>query len=221
MAKKTEIMKNRLKKTVCALVLMATGICSQAQFNIRGGIAGGAVTGPVRLEDVGNSFTNVISGNDINGFEAGLMLKAEIGPVYLKPMAMYGFRYGSVTYTTSVDYSQQTTNFTMNKVELPVLVGLHFLGPFYVEAGPSYNYIFNATNKYSGNDVQITQSAIGYRVGVGAELGPLTLGLSYGGASYSTTNSRATFKEPYKLIFGIGILFGGDLDKDPPRSVRE
>jgi len=214
-------MKNRLKKTVCALVLTALGLCAQAQFSLRGGIAGGAVTGPVRLEDVGNSFTNVINGNNINGFEAGLLLKAEIGPVYLKPMAMYGFRYGSVTYTTSADYSQQTTNFTMNKVELPVLVGLHFLGPFYVEGGPSYNYIFNATNKYSGYDVQITQSAIGYRVGVGAELGPVTLGVSYGGVSYTTSGTRATFKEPYKLIFGVGILFGGDFDKDTPRSMKE
>jgi hypothetical protein len=44
---------------------------------------------------------------------------------------------------------------------------------------------------------------------VGAELGPIILSVNYGGARYNS-GSKATFSEPYKLIFGLGIILGGD-----------
>jgi hypothetical protein len=212
-------MKTTVKKITMALALAALALCTQAQVSLRGGIAGGVITGPVRLENIGNSFTNVINGNDINGFELGFMAKAQLGPLYLKPMALYGMRYGKVTYNTAD--GQQTTNFNMNKVEIPVLVGIRFLGPLYIEAGPSYNYIFNLTDKYNSNSLQVNQTAMGYRIGLGAELGPLLLSVNYGGVTYKGDNSKTTFREPYKLIFGLGILFGGDIDRDRNKSVKD
>lgn len=212
-------MKTTIKKITLALALAAMAFGAKAQLSLRGGIAGGVITGPVRLENIGNSFTNVINGNDVNGFELGFMAKAQAGPIYIKPMALYGMRYGKVTYNTPD--GQQTTNFNMNKVEVPVLIGVRFLGPLYIEGGPSYNYIFDLTNKYNNYSLQVNQSAIGYRVGLGAELGPLLLSVNYGGVTYKGDNNKTTFKEPYKLIFGLGILFGGDVDRAPKKSVKD
>lgn len=183
----------------------------RAQFNIKGGFGGGVVTGPARIEDIDNRFADVINGKNLNGFEAGFLLRAQAGPLYVKPMAMYGFRYGNVTYTLA-DGTEQAQNFTMHKMEFPILLGVKFLGPFYVEGGPSYNYIFSATERYDVHTVKVTPTALGYRIGVGAELGPIVLSVNYGGATYTYRGDRATFREPYKLIFGLGIILGGDMD---------
>lgn len=212
-------MRTHFKKTIFVLALLASAIVGRAQFSIRGGIGGGVITGPVKIENIGNRFTDVINGDNVTGFEAGFLLKARVGPVYIKPMAMYSFRTGNVSYTNGADGTQQNTDFTMHKLEVPVMLGVHFLGPFYVEAGPSYNYIFSVTEKYNDYSVQVTPSAIGYRVGLGAELGPVVVSVNYGGATYSYSGDRATFREPYKLIFGLGIMFGGDLpDKESRKS---
>lgn len=204
-------MKTRLKKIAFLLALLTAAFGLQAQFRIKGGFGGGVITGPVRIEHIDDRFTDVINGKNLNGFEAGFLLKAQAGPIYIKPMAMYGFRYGNVTYTgpDGADYAQ---NFTMHRIEFPVLLGINFLGPFFVEGGPSYNYIFSATERYDTYNVRVTPSTLGYRVGVGAELGPILLSVNYGGATYRFSGDRATFKEPYKLIFGLGIILGGDLD---------
>lgn len=211
-------MKTRLKRIALLFTLLSMAFGLQAQFSIKGGFGGGVVTGPVRIEDIDNRITEVINGKNLNGFEAGFLLKVQAGPIYIKPMAMYGFRYGNVTYTGS-DGAEQAQNFTMHKLEVPLLLGVKFLGPFFVEGGPSYNYIFSATERYGIYNVQVTPSALGYRVGVGAELGPIVLSVNYGGATYINSGDRATFKEPYKLIFGLGIILGGDLDdRDPNRK---
>jgi hypothetical protein len=208
---KCETMKTRLKRIALLLALLTAAFGLQAQFSMKGGFGGGVVTGPVRIEDMGNRFTEVINGKNLNGFEAGFLLKAQAGPIFIKPMAMYGFRYGNVTYNTH-DGVEKAQTFAMHKIEFPILLGVRFLGPFYVEGGPSYNYIFSATSNYNGNIVNVTPGALGYRVGVGAELGPIVLSVNYGGATYRYSGDRATLREPYKLIFGLGIILGGDLD---------
>lgn len=202
-------METQIKKTLLALGLMLFALGSQAQFSLRGGFGGGVVTGPVKIQNIGSRFTENINGNNLSGFEAGFFLKAQIGRLYVKPMAMYGFRYGNVTYVNNADATQQTANFALHKLEVPIMVGWRILGPFFVEAGPSYNYIFSVTEKYNNYSLQVNNTALGYRVGVGAELGPIILSVNYGGATYNSGN-RATLVEPYKLIFGLGIILGGD-----------
>lgn len=210
-------MKAQVKKIACTLGLFAIAMATHAQFSLKAGVQAGAVTGPVRIENIDNRFTEMIDGKSISGFEAGLLLKAQLGPVYVKPMVLYGFRTGNVTYTTTTDYNEQSTTFNINKLEVPVMVGLKFLGPVFVEAGPSYNYIFDVTDRYQDYTVQVTNSTIGYRVGAGAELGPVILSLSYGGATFNYSGDRATFREPHKFILGVGLVFGGgggDNDND-------
>jgi hypothetical protein len=202
-------MKTKTKKITLIIASLMIVFCSFAQVGIRGGIVGGVVTGPVKLENLGNRFTDVIYGNNISGFEAGVFLKPYIGSFYIKPQALYQFTGGNVNYYTESTTGQQTAYFSMHKVEVPVLVGFNILGPLYIEAGPSYNYIFGVTSSYSENTVAINQSALGYRVGVGAELGPVLLSVNMAGATYMATNDRATFKEPYKFIFGLGFFLGG------------
>jgi hypothetical protein len=217
-------MKTMKTKTKIALAITSLMIAFStfAQVGMRGGIVGGVSTGPVQLENLDKRFTDVINGNNITGFEAGVFLKPYIGSFYIKPEALYQFSGGNVNYyTESTGSGQQTTYFSMHKVEVPILIGYKILGPLYIEAGPSYNYIFGLTNSYNENTIAINQSALGYRVGVGAELGPLLLSLNMAGATYlSTDNNKATFKEPYKVIFGLGFFLGGNNDSHKKHESR-
>ncbi|MGZ3863020.1 MAG: hypothetical protein ACXVPN_04390 [Bacteroidia bacterium] len=203
-----------MKTTTIKKVLVAIAACFalsiSAQTGLRGGVVGGILTGPVEINNLGNRFTDVVNGNNITGFEAGVFLKPQLGFIYLKPEALYQFANGSVNYYSTVEGSgQQTTTFTIHKVEFPVLLGINLPGPFYLEAGPSYNYVLSLTDKYNDHTLAVNQSALGYRVGVGAELGPLVLSVNMAGATYMASNTKATFKEPYKFIFGVGFIFGG------------
>lgn len=200
-----------IKKAILAIAAFCFVINLSAQTGLRGGIMGGVLTGPVQIENLGNRFTDVINGNNITGFEAGVFLKPQIGFIYIKPAALYQFANGNVNYyaTTADGSGQHTTTFSLHKVEFPLLLGLNLPGPFYVEAGPSYNYIFSLTDTYNDHTLAVNQNALGYRVGVGAELGPLILSVNMAGATYMASTSKATFREPYKFIFGLGFIFGG------------
>ncbi|MGZ3867354.1 MAG: hypothetical protein ACXVC2_12630 [Bacteroidia bacterium] len=199
-----------IKKAILAIVALCFTITISAQTGLRGGIMGGVFTGPVQIENLGNRFTDVINGNNITGFEAGVFLKPQLGFIYIKPAALYQFSNGTVNYYSTTEGSgQQNTTFSMHKVEFPLLLGLNLPGPFYVEAGPSYNYIFSLTDTYNDHTLAVNQNALGYRVGVGAELGPLMLSVNMAGATYMASSTKATFREPYKLIFGLGFIFGG------------
>jgi hypothetical protein len=214
-------METKIKKLAAGLGIICLALGAFAQTGIKGGIVGGVLTGPVEIDNMGNRFSSVINGNNINGFEAGLFIKPQIGFLYLKPEALYQFRVGNVSYTDFPGGAQQSTDFTLNKVEVPVLVGINLPGPFYVEAGPSYNYIFDVTSKYNESTVQFNKSGMGYRIGFGAELGRVMLSVNYGGTATTQSDNKATFKEPYKVIFGAGLIFGNEHRKKSRDKDRE
>jgi len=181
---------------------------SFAQVQFSGGFLGGVSLGAVEVNDLDDAFAEGIEGNNIYGFEAGVYAKLLINPFYIRPALLYDYRNGEVTYREQTSGSQ-TTRFSQHKLEVPVLLGLHIIGPLNVEAGPVYNYVMAVTEDYNTNQVDIGRNGLGYRVGVIGEFGGLLLGLSYQGAAYSSGSNNATLSEPYKIILGVGIRLGG------------
>jgi hypothetical protein len=184
------------------------GKTSNAQVEFSGGLLGGISLGAVELDDLDEAFSESIEGTNIYGFEAGVYAKLLINPFYVRPALLYDYRNGEVTYREQNNGSQ-TTRFSQHKLEVPVLFGLHIVGPLNVEAGPVYNYVMAITEDYNTNQVDVGRSGLGYRVGVIGEFGGFLLGLSYQGAAYSSGSGNATLHEPYKIIVGVGIRLGG------------
>lgn len=195
-------MKTKLFLSLLTLILF--GFTSKAQV-FSGGIVGGASTGAVRIEHAGEGLTDVVQGDNIHGFEAGAFVKLMLGSVYVKPMALYDFSGGNVNSNTTTN-----GNFTMHKLETPLLFGLRIKKPLSIEAGPVYNYVIASNNQFNDNVTNISQSTgLGYRVGVVLEIKRLLLNASYCGSTINSTGpSNVTFKEPYKLVFGLGIKLG-------------
>ena len=209
-------MKTKNISTLATLIFILLISIAKAQI-FSGGIVGGISTGAVKIENIGDRFTDVINGNNIMGYEAGIYAKLKISPFYIKAMPLYSFNSGSVHYqTTNNGVTVDNTNdFKFQKFEVPLLLGLKIIGPLNIEAGPVYNYIVQSQDNLGSNSLSIQRNGIGYRAGVVLELWRLLLHVSYEGATYNSSNiDRATFKEPYKLVFGIGIKLGGMEEKE-------
>jgi hypothetical protein len=195
-------------------ILLVVFFCLTSTINAQvfsGGIVGGISTGAVKIENIGNRFTNVISGNDIMGYEVGIYGKLQLGPLYIKAMPLYSFNNGAVSYQTNNNGTMvnNNTDFNFQKFEIPVLLGLRIIRPLSIEAGPVYNYIVQYQNNLETNNINIQRNGIGYRAGVVLQLWRLLLSLSCEGVTYNSSDiSKATFKEPYKIVFGLGIKLG-------------
>lgn len=200
-------MKTRFTQIVATtLLVLCVAAATQAQVAFSAGIIGGVSMGSVKVKNLDAAFEQAIEGERIYGYEAGGFVKLKIAPVYVRPMLLYAFRSGDVTYRTTAD-GNRTTTFSTHKIEFPVMVGFNVIGPLNIEAGPVYHYLLSVTEHYSSADLSLGKNGLGYRVGAVAELGPLLLGLNYQGALYGSGNN-ARMEEPYKIVASLGIRFG-------------
>lgn len=143
------------------------------------------------------------------GFEGGLYAKLKLGPLYVRPAALYDYRYGDVDY---VDFNgnPHVNSFSMHKIQVPLTFGLKLIGPLGIEAAPVYNYILSVTDRYDEYDVALGKNGLGYRAGLIADFNTIFVNVSYQGVTYyNDQNNNARFKEPYKIVFGLGIRLGG------------
>src|ERR1700740_3066753 len=102
-------MKTKFKRLAVACILFIIVSSSNAQI-FGGGIVGGVTTSAVKIEDIGDRFTDVIKGNALYGFEAGVFAKLQLRPFYVKAMGLYNFNSGNVTYQT--DNNGEVVNHT-------------------------------------------------------------------------------------------------------------
>src|ERR1051326_3185874 len=132
-------LKKSTKNLLLATLLVFLALISARAQSLKGGITLAVTSGDVKID---RSFHNVMSGKNIIGFEGGFFIKPKFGPFFVKPELLYEFRTGTVQtqmdQTNGFENPSVSTTFTMHNLELPVLFGLHLLGPIYVEGGPMY-----------------------------------------------------------------------------------
>jgi hypothetical protein len=198
-------MRKQLKLYLSLLTFIIFGYSANAQV-FSGGIVAGASTGAVRIEHSNEGLTNIAQGKNIHGYEAGAFVRLKLGPLYVKPMALYDFSGGNISGNTN----SGSTDFSMHRLEMPVLFGLKLLKPLSIEAGPVYNYILSYDDRFNDNTLSVSQNrGIGYRAGIAIEIKRLLLNASYSGVTIRSNGiNGTTFKEPYKLTFGLGIKIG-------------
>lgn len=203
-------MKKHIHYFIAGLLVLLFAHTSKAQVEFSGGLLGGVTFGNVDIDDGGAGLNGSIKGDNIYGFEGGLYAKLKVGPFYGRPELLYDYRRGQVNY--SDNNGSQSEDFSVHKIEVPVLIGLHIIGPLNIEAGPVYNYLMTVTEDYNSNNVSLGRNGIGWRAGAVLEIESLLLSLHYQGATYSTGSNSASFSEPYKIVLGIGIRLGSTGD---------
>ena len=103
------------------------------------------------------------------GFHFGFYKKIQVLGFFLRPEIVY-------TETTS-DYNGQELN--LSKIDLPFNLGSGFIGPTYIFAGPSFQYILDG--EFDGIDAQsgLKDITLGANFGIGLKINKLALDLRY------------------------------------------
>jgi len=156
-----------MKKTILIAALALFGWSASAQsgpgFGIKGGLnyAGNG--------DFFNSAENAYSSPDRNiGYHIGVFGKFGDN-IYLRPELVYT--------TTKSGYDEG--DLKMNKLDVPVLLGIKVIGPLNVFAGPAFQYIMNT--KFDGVTIDDVENdfTVGLNVGAGVNFGKLGIDVRY------------------------------------------
>lgn len=160
---------------VCLAFSFSQTANAQLHFGFKGGVN-------YNSESIIEVTENVFKGAESKtGYHAGIWLRAKI-PIlglYIRPELVYTNLESTITYSPArLGADAVQTDFSFQKIDIPVLFGKKFLGVGNVFIGPSFQYIL--TQGFDVNDIQEVTGdgfTVGLQIGAGIELGKLGIDL--------------------------------------------
>ncbi len=180
----------------------------------------GLSSSQVKIQDIPNyNFKN--EGAEL-GFHVGLFTRFTIPGIgiYVQPEALFTQSGGKITVTDESNVNEvmeQLRDYKLNKLDIPVMVGLKAGKIFRLNVGPTFSMLLSKNVDTSGDPIsdfeeEFNNATIGYQAGVGFDLGPLILDLKYEGNLSTMGNSITILGNSYstdfrnnQLIFSLGI----------------
>ena len=191
-------MKN-FKKTILLFASATSSIFIWAQSGTSYGIKAG-----LNYNSNGSLISeseNIIVNPDSNaGYHFGVFVTTK-GKIYIRPELVF-------THTKSkYEANGLNSDFKMDKIDAPILVGLKIIGPLNIFIGPSFQYIINTDLE----DIDLADVdkdfTVGGIVGVGVQVGKLGVDLRY---ERGFSSNEAEF---------IGIGDSGRIDTRPKQLI--
>ena len=156
---------------ICLTFAFSQSTNAQLHFGIKGGLNYNSETIIAVTE-------NVFEGAESKtGYHAGIWLRAKIPVlgIYIRPELIYTNLESSITYLPAgIIADALQTDFSFQKIDIPVLFGKKFLGIGNVFIGPSFQYVL--AQDFDLNDIpEVTGDGftVGLQIGAGIELGKL------------------------------------------------
>ena len=156
---------------ICLTFAFSQSTNAQLNFGIKGGVNYNSETIIAVTE-------NVFEGAESKtGYHAGIWLRAKIPVlgIYIRPELIYTNLESSITYLPAgIVADALQTDFSFQKIDIPVLFGKKFLGVGNVFIGPSFQYVL--AQDFDLNDIpEVTGDGftVGLQIGAGIELGKL------------------------------------------------
>ncbi len=156
---------------ICLTFAFSQSTNAQLHFGIKGGLNYNSETIIAVTE-------NVFEGAESKtGYHAGIWLRAKIPVlgIYIRPELIYTNLESSITYLPpGIVADALQTDFSFQKIDIPVLFGKKFLGIGNVFIGPSFQYVL--AQDFDLNDIpEVTGDGftVGLQIGAGIELGKL------------------------------------------------
>jgi len=157
--------------------------------------------------EVGNSFSNLISGADSKaGFHIGLWAKIDVLGLYVRPE----FVYTQLNNSYNNANHNVNTKFQTKKIDIPILIGAKIIGPLHVFAGPSFQFI--TKTDFSQNDftnIKKKDFTAGLQLGAGLDLGRIGVDVRWEkgfsndvDGEFANTNIKVD-NRPNQIIFSL------------------
>lgn len=198
---------------VLSIAFIATLFYANAQsgFGIKGGLS---YNTNGELSEFTNETNQIYKdeGKGKSGYNVGFYGKIDLGPIYLRPELVY-------TKTTS-EYilNSEAVDYKIERLDMPVLVGLKLIGPLNIFAGPAFQYTLdNDFNDIEFDDID-NEFTVGFNFGASVELGRLGLDVRYergfneNEAKFieNMTTSYRLDSRPEQIIFSLSYRLTGN-----------
>lgn len=173
-------------------------LTSNAQLGVKGGLN---YSSNGKLKEIGQD----IKADSKVGYHLGVFYQTKGDNFYLRP---------EVVYTSTKSEYKSKGELTVNKIDVPILVGYHIFKPVSIFAGPSLQYILeNDLKGFNLSDAE-NDFTVGLQFGAAVELGDkLSVDLRYEkGLSENLVNISGISGErvdtrPTQLILGLSMKF--------------
>ena len=155
-----------MKKLVLTILLIGSFSISNAQFlnfGIKGGINGNE-NGKMRIDF--EEFEEKLKSHQEPGYHFGVFSEIKIPIFYIRPELIY-------THTeSSYKLDGDSADLSINKIDVPILVGIKILGFGRIFAGPSFQYIIDSDLDVDDlKEINSDDFGTNVQIGVGLELG--------------------------------------------------
>lgn len=155
-----------VKLSLCILLvtLGVNSIHAQSSWGLRGGLNYNS-NGDF-LSEASEVYKNPKSNA---GYHVGLFKKIDLLGFFLRPELVY----------TSTSSSYNGDDLNISKVDLPLNLGSGFIGPTYIFAGPSLQYVLSS--EFAGVDTatSLKDITVGANIGLGISLNKINIDLRY------------------------------------------
>ncbi len=144
-------------------------------FGVKAGLNYGD-NGKIEVTDLTTAGSNVLSerADDRIGYHLGVFLRGNLTDnIYIKPELQY------TVNNSKYDISGSNLEYNIQKLDLPILVGVSVLGPIHVFGGPALQYLVeNDLEDVRLGDVK-NEFTVGLQFGAGIQLGRLNADIRY------------------------------------------
>lgn len=162
-----------------------------------------ASTQRVEIGHFGNFRNNQLIGKGIGGYSAGFFMQAQSDIFYVRPALLFTYLQGNI------NSARGKINFSMHKLELPVLLGLKTYDHFVLEAGPSFHQIVNITENYQAYGMaDFGKTGLGYQTGLGYNSDVFYVLACYQGVTYTNPKLKHSVRELNIFRLSVGYKFG-------------
>jgi len=168
--------KTKLNKIFLIIFLIYSSIYSQIEYGLKGGISfNSKLNISANIESIDNAI-NIFESR--NGIHFGGFAKLSIGNFFIRPEIIYSKIYNSYNIPDILVKTKNViTDFSQNKIDLPILIGYKFYRIVNAFAGPRFEYIGKV--KYDNLNVDDLKDKIetGLQYGIGIKFGKIEVDL--------------------------------------------
>ena len=194
-----------MKKLSFILVLVMISFTSYSQ-NFSLGPKLGLSSSKFSLKESG-----YIPGDAEFGYHVGIFARAGIAGFFVQPELLFTQTKGSFSVKSPSSSTSTQLNAHVNRLDVPVMMGMRMLRIFRIQAGPIASINLNSDLKDAIGDVanvDYKQATLGYQAGVGLDIGNLIVDAKYESSFGNIIENVAGFKTDQRLsqfILSVGF----------------
>lgn len=194
---------NKSLSFLITALLFATSLTAQDfSFGIKGGpsySSGGTITG--NSSGVGN-FAGTVEAESQITFHAGAFFEVRFGKFLLRPEFIYS------TMETEFAFPTAPSIYSVDKINVPLLIGYNVWGPIDIYAGPAYQNILESSlegTQPADQEIIAQNSPLSGQVGIKATFGRFELDLRYDRSLSTPEDQSLDLIEGSAITPGYGI----------------